>query len=275
MKAVFALAKREYLDSFRNKKIIGLTIFFVALILLISYLGGVEEVGGDPEVRGLQHVVEFGSTILDFIIPIIAIMVGYKTVSKEIESSSVSTLLTSHLTRKNIVLGKFLGLFSILATSILVGLGTGAILIGILASFENLGMFVQFILISLLYGGAFLAISMMASCFINRNSKALAAGVLIWFFFHMIWDIILTGFLYVFGHDLTPPYPSTYWYADLLNPTGIYWISSIRLGGGIPGIPDAGEIPSILDLPVLTIALFVWILVPLLIGILYFDKKDL
>ena len=58
-----------------------------------------------------------------FLISIIAFMLGYATIIGEIERGSMSALLSLAATRFEIVVGKFLGLGSVLCFTVLVGFG--------------------------------------------------------------------------------------------------------------------------------------------------------
>ena len=90
LNSIFSIAKKEILDNVRNKWIIVLTIIFASLALVVSYFGSIFS-------QGWQN---FGATIsgmmslVQFLIPIIGLMLGYAAIIGEIEKGSMSSLLS-------------------------------------------------------------------------------------------------------------------------------------------------------------------------------------
>lgn len=270
--AIFSLAKKEFMDNVRNKWVIILSVIFVGLILLISAYGGVrsrEEEG----FQGFEFTLNIGSSIVTLLISIVAILIAYNTLAQEVESHSLGLLLTSKMGRKDIVVGKFIGLSSVLCLSIIVGLGIGGMVIGISTGFEDFGIYLAFILISILFGMAYISISILMSSVVDKRSKALAGGIFIWIFFNIIWDLVLLGVLLASGwqfptETIEVTYPGWYRFAGLINPNGAY-------SSGIALLTDSMDFPELLTVPLTAIALLVWIIVPIILSILIFENRDL
>lgn len=270
---LIALIKKEFLDKFRNKWVIALTLIWIGLIVLVSILGGYN-MGMGVEFKNLKFAIRFGNGVIQFLIPIIAIMLGYKAIAEEIDSKSIGPLLTSNLERRDIVVGKFLGLFSVLGVSILVGLGAGGLIVGASVGFGHAGIYFGFILLSLLFGAIYIAISMAMSSAVTKVSRALAGGVFIWLFFNMIWQYVLFGLFYATGGSISSimtgsgNIPSWYNHVMLLNPNQTFSMGVGHLLGESLGLMN------LVDFYLVPIALALWVVIPILLGLLYFQRRD-
>ena len=127
-KAIFSIAKKEFIDNFRNKWIIIISIIFAILVVIISYFGSQ---GFGQDWSPLEDTISGLEGIVTLIIPIISLMLGYAAIVGEIEKGSMSSLLALSVNRCEIVIGKFLGLGSVICSTILIGFGISGIIIDI------------------------------------------------------------------------------------------------------------------------------------------------
>jgi Cu-processing system permease protein len=178
-KAIFSIGKKEFMDNFRNKWIIILSIIFAILVVIISYFGSQ---GFGQDWSSLENTIGGLEGIVTLIIPIISLMLGYAAIVGEIEKGSMSSLLALPVNRYEIILGKFLGLGSVICSTILIGFGYTP--------------YLSFIGISILIGLAFLSVSMFFSTLFKKRSSAMGGAIFLWFFFSIIWQIILVGVLF-------------------------------------------------------------------------------
>ncbi len=281
--ALISVSKKEFMDNFRSRWVLVLSFIFAGLILLIAAYEGMRP-GGTGD---FQSVVAFSSSLVVMLVSIVAIVMGYKSVVSEVESKSIALLLTSKLSRRDRIIAKFIGLTSVIAVSVVTGLGIGGLIIGLTSGFEGLGLYGIFILVSIMFGAAYLSISMLMSSFVSKKSRALAGGVFIWIFFNFIWDLLLFGILVGSGWKLPDSateamtYPDWYNVSKLFNPNYSFTVlvnkvidpatqvSAVQIGSA------SYSLPEILTVPILVLALTAWILIPLLLGAIYFNKKDL
>lgn len=268
--AILGLVKKEFFDKFRNKWVIAITLLWIGLIIFVSIVGSYG-IWGVEKIESLEFVVEGGSGLIQLLIPIIAIILGYKTIAEEVDSKTIGLLFTSNLDRTSIVMGKFLALFSVLAISIVGGLGAGGLVIGFSVGFGEAGIYLGFVLLSLLFGATYIAISMAMSSVVTKVSRALAGGVFIWLFFHVLWNFIRLALFYATGNNLmrmAESPPDWYSFIEFFNPNNTFSMAVNRLLG------RAGELPSLIDIPLTTIVLILWIVIPILLGLLYFQRRD-
>lgn len=270
-KALYALIKKEFMDNIRNKWVLVISIVFVGSILLISAYGGAatrQEAG----IQGFEFTMNIGKECVVLLISIIAIIMAKGAVSSEIESKSIGLLLTSKLGRRDVILGKFLGLTAVLATAIISGLGIGGLVIGFSTGFEGIRIYTKYILLSFLFSLCYLSITLCMSAFVKKTSQALAFGVFIWIFFNILWDLVLVGILVATGWEMTIgnlSYPDWYYFARLANPNAIFNTEVTRL------LSQGTNLPELLSLPMLVGVSLIWILVPFLIAVLGFTFTDL
>ena len=161
---MYTVAKKEFLDNVRNRWVILLTIIFILIIIVFSFLAG-GQTGEESVLGGMEQTVVGLLTINSFIIPIIAIILGFSTISGEAESGSLSVVLSYPISRLEVLIGKFLGLSSVLIFSILLGYGIGGVIIAATTGTESGASYLMFIFLSLVLGLVFLSASIFISSF--------------------------------------------------------------------------------------------------------------
>ena len=129
-RSVYYIAKKEFLDNVRNRWVLLLSAIFIILIFIFSYLSGAQA-GGDDVFGDIQNTV-FGLVgISSLLIPLIAIILGFSTISGEAESGALYVVLSYPIKRVEVLMGKILGLGSVITLSILLGFGIGGIVIAV------------------------------------------------------------------------------------------------------------------------------------------------
>jgi Cu-processing system permease protein len=218
---IISIAKKEIMDNIRNKWIIILTIIFASLTIVASFFGSIFS-------KGWQ---DFGGTItsmmslVQLLVPIIALVLGYAAIIGEIERGSMSALLSLQTTRLEIILGKFVGLACVLSFTILVGFGIAGLVIAANVASANFLDYTVFIGATILFGLVFLSLALFFSTVFKKRSTAIGGAILIWFFFNMILPLILSGILAAnIGLEklVAGEIPSWYYTIDLINPISVY-----------------------------------------------------
>ena len=270
---IILIAKKEIMDCIRNFWIITITAIFVLLTLIESYFGSVFSTG--------WH--DFGATIsfmmlsVEWIVPILAFMLGYAAIIGEIERGSMSALLSMPINRVEIVFGKFLGLGGVLSLSILLGFGSAGAIIGIMIPNANYGEYLSFILSTVLYGIVYLSVAIFFSTLFKKRSTALGGAIFLWFFFNMILPLVLLG-IAVAGKALPDiingNVPDWYYVLQLINPTSVY-SALVSLNVGLELMETVGEYPTFYTTELLVTVLIIWITVFLILTFWRFRRKDI
>jgi len=270
---IILIAKKEIMDCIRNFWIITITAIFVLLTLIESYFGSVFSTG--------WH--DFGATIsfmmlsVEWIVPILAFMLGYAAIIGEIERGSMSALLSMPINRVEIVFGKFLGLGGVLSLSILLGFGFAGAIIGIMIPNANYGEYLSFILSTVLYGLVYLSVAIFFSTLFKKRATALGGAIFLWFFFNMILPLVLLG-IAVAGKALPDIIngnaPDWYYVLQLINPTSVY-SALVSLNVGLELMETVGEYPTFYTTELLVTVLIIWITVFLMLTFWRFRRKDI
>jgi ABC-type transport system involved in multi-copper enzyme maturation permease subunit len=174
---IFVLAKNVFQEAIRDR--ILYIIGFYALILAIAF-------GVLPEFTATTEdkiFLDFGMAAMNAIGLIVTIFVGTGLVNKEIEKRTILVLIAKPVSRSEIVIGKYLGLSTVLA--VLVATMTAIYLVFL--QFGNIPYTIASILIAAIF--LFLQLSLM-------TAVAIAFGV----FTASLLATILTFAVYLIGN---------------------------------------------------------------------------
>jgi len=197
-RAVWIVAKKEFMDNVRNRWIVAISGVFVALTLVISYFGAAAA-QGRTGFQGLEDTVTGMISIASLLVPILALMLGYAAIVGEREQGSLLLLLAMPVTRLEVALGKFLGLGAVLAVSIVAGLGVSGAVVVAAAGAEGIAGYLAFIGGTIVFALAFLSLALLMSTVARRRSTAIGLAVLTWFLLAVIFDTVLFGLFIATG----------------------------------------------------------------------------
>lgn len=272
---VITIAKKEFMDNLRNKWIMILTILFIILTLVTSFVSGGGSLGNiEITVIGLL-------AIATMLVPIIAIMLGYTTISGEAESGSLLVVQSYPVSREEVYFGKLLGLSSVLAVSVLLGFGISGMVIGGTGGETNQGGFLVFIFLTILLGLIYLSMSVCFSAILKRHSTSLYAGVGLFFWSMIISSVIMGIHLGTGGSfaDFTSGgMPNWMWSSIMvLSPMDMYQTATM-LGFDLRVADVSGfsiVIPDFISLINLLVIFIFWIMIPLGVGYYFYRKRDI
>jgi len=277
-KPVYTVAKKEFLDNMRNKWIILLTIIFAILIFVFSYVAG-GQTGGD-NFGNMQDTVFGLLGISSLLVPLIAIILGFSTISGEAESGALYVVLSYPVRRIEVLLGKLLGLGSVIATSVLIGFGVGGIVIAATVGTDYWVGYIGFILLTIFVGVIYLSLAICVSAYCKRRITSIG-GVLIIFFWGMIYGTVLIAVLYATGYDFSAftsgNIPDWFFNSVVFSPGDLYQ-TAVQRAFGVTTIDAAGfsvSIPEFLSMANLLIFHIIWFIVPLIFAYIFFKRRDI
>jgi len=274
--AIYSIAKKEFMDNWRNKWIIAVSAIFLILTLVISYFGSVG--AGGVGWRDIDATILGMITLVTLLVPIIGLMLGYATIVGEREKGSLELMLSYPVKRIEILVGKLFGLGAVMAAANFIGFGVAGVIIGINVKGVQWGNYMIFVLASILLGFVFISIAMLFSAIFKKRSAAMGGAVFLWFFFEMIWNAVIAGVLTAkYGIEkLTDPNfiaPNWYYVASLINPVKSY---SALVSLSIPSVSEFAEnIPSFVNVPFNLAILLSWMGGMFVLTWYIFNKKDL
>src|SRR6185369_5960686 len=131
---------------------------------------------------------------LTFMIPLIAIGLGFDSINSEFNRRTLSRVLSQPIYRDALLLGKFLGGLATLAVALvalwLIVLGAGLLLLGLPPRGVEVARGIAFLLVAIAYGGVWLAIAMLFSVIFRSTATSALCALGLWLFFFILWPMI-------------------------------------------------------------------------------------
>jgi Cu-processing system permease protein len=275
MQAILTVANKEFHDGLRNRWVVAISLVFALLATGLAYFGAAAS--GQAGFTTLSSTLVSLANLAVFIIPLIALMLAYDAVVGEDENGTLLLLMTYPLSRWQLIVGKMLGHWLIMAFSTICGFGLSAIIIAVFSDntswSELLGPYSFFIICAILLGWIFIAIAYVISACISEKSKAAGIALIVWFIFVLMFDLSLLGLLVsTEGNVNAQLFP----YLLLLNPTDIFRLLIIGFFADqqLSGFMSIAQYAHF-STPLLFASLVIWFITPVLLAISLFNKRKL
>ena len=131
---------------------------------------------------------------LNFIIPLMAIGLGFDSVNSEFNRRTLSRVLSQPIYRDALLLGKFLGGLVTLAVALvalwLIVFGAGLLLLGLPPRGVEVARALGFLVVAIAYGGVWLAVSILFSVIFRSTATSALCALGLWLFFFILWPMI-------------------------------------------------------------------------------------
>ena len=272
--AVWLIARQEFMLNSRNRWVVSFAALFAALGLAIAYFGMITS-----GYTGFQDFVRTSASLINlsgFLLPLFALLLGVFSFLTHREYLEI--LATQKLSRRKILLGKYLGLLiSVLAAAAL-GFGLPGAIISASIGFEGAGTYLLVVLISCLLAAVFTGLSVLIALLTGRRPVALGIAIAVWIFFELVYGLLmLATTLY-----LPPNVAKNVLLVGLGgNPVDVVRVLCLLQVGGPPLFGPAGAtlikltgsatIATAIGLAILA----AWIVIPLVIAVWVFKRQDL
>jgi len=217
---------------------------------------------------------------IGLVVPLLALVLGYNSISGERTDRTIVLTLSFPHNRREFVLGKFAGrsivlLVPILATLLFVG-GLGAILYD---SSSAILWYPWFLLVTAVYGLAFLAIAFGISMSSTLSRRVTLGAFGAYLLLVMIWDNLVTAtvlVLYRFDFEVLTAQPEWAYLAAALKPSEAYYLL-LNLGFDIGQADRYTEsiAPWFVDWWTAVPIVLVWLFAPIVLGFRRFRDDDL
>ncbi|MCX7960142.1 MAG: ABC transporter permease [Burkholderiales bacterium] len=196
---VFAKETADHLGSVR--------LWFLEGLILLAAGGAVyaaisrirDSVGQDPFLflslftlarEPLPSFVVF----LGFLVPLVAIALGFDAVNGEHARRTLSRVLAQPIYRDALLIGKFLAGLATLAIAFvtlwLLVIGLGILMTGLAPSGEEVVRGFAFLLVTVAYGGVWLAVAMLFSVLFRQQATSALAALSVWLLLSVFWAMI-------------------------------------------------------------------------------------
>jgi Cu-processing system permease protein len=190
---VGVIAAKEWRERIRNWWVLAVALIFALFALAIAYLGGAQQ--GAVGFQGIEVTIASLVSLVIYLVPLIAVILGYDAVVGERERGSLELLLSMPITRFEILLGKYLGLSAALGGATAAGFGAGLLPLAGHLGRRELVHYIGFVGSAILMGMAFLSLALCLSVLARDRMRASGMAIALWFFFVLIFDLLLMGML--------------------------------------------------------------------------------
>lgn len=254
------IAEKEFWDRIRNRWVLAVAAVFTIFALVIAYLGAAQQ--GAVGFRGIDVTIAGLVSLVIYLVPLIALILGYDAIVGERDRGSLELLLSMPITHLELLLGKFFGLAMALTFSTLAGFGLAGIILSYEIGLTALYHYAGFLVSALLLGWAFLSIAVMVSVVAGDRIRASGVAIGLWFFYVLVYDLLLLGLLVVTEGKMSLNF---FPILLMLNPADIFRILNLfgfeevrRLYGLATVFPDTLANPWLMGT-----AMVLWIIAPL------------
>lgn len=272
--AITTIARQELVINIRNRWTLVFAGLFGILVLAISYFGLVT--GGTVGFQGFARTSASLLNMVLLLVPLVALSMG--TLSFTSEKSASELLFSQPVTRGEILVGKFLGLFASIFTATVVGFGLAGVIIAVKAGPEGSMRYPAFVAFALLLALIFLSLSALVSALCRRQSKAFGVALFVWFFFVLFYDLAVIGATFLFKERTA----NAFIFGSLFgNPVDMVRVASLMTlnGTDIFGAGGAALLRFLggegLSISLLLIALSLWVVVPLFVAQRLLRRQDI
>jgi len=187
-------------------------------------------------------------------------------------------LLSSPVTRWQVLAGKSLGHLVSLAGATALGFGFAGVTLQLAHDGIELAAWGPFVLLigaSVLLGECFLAIGYLLSALVRERATAAGLAIGVWLLLVVIFDMALLGVLVADqGRVLTPSALNA---VLMFNPTDVYRLlnltghENVAMFAGVAGLAEQVELPF----AVLLLAQLAWVALPFTLAVAVFQRKSL
>lgn len=260
---VRVIAVKEWRERIRNWWVLAVALIFALFALAIAYLGGAQQ--GAVGFHGIEITIASLVSLVIYLVPLIAMLLGYDAIVGERERGSLELLLSMPITRFELLLGKYLGLSGALAGATALGFGAGLLPLAAQLGTRDIYHYAGFVFSAILMGMAFLSISLCLSVLAKDRMRASGMAIAIWFFFVLIFDLLLIGMLVLSNGSV-----SSTVFAGLLmlNPADVFRLLNIFSSQQVQTMYGLATVmPASLTNPTILLTIMLgWIVAPFAIA---------
>ncbi len=275
LRPVLILAAEEFQEGVRNRWVISVLLLLATLAFSLAVLGASPI--GETRASAMSVTTVSLASLSVYLIPLIALTLSYDSIVGERERGTLLLLMTYPVSRGQIIAGKFIGHFSIIALAILLGYGATGVYISATADIQvqDWLLFASMLGSSLLLGSSFIALGYLISVSVSSSATAAGLAISAWLFIVVLFDLLLLGL--VLADSEGRIHADLFAGLLLLNPADIYRL--FNLAGSEAASLVSGSLGaldnSFLNANLLLGVLCLWILAPLLTSVWIFKRHEL
>ncbi|GAA0224973.1 ABC transporter permease [Haladaptatus pallidirubidus] len=288
-----AVARKDFHDSLRSRWFWVISAIFVGLFIGSAYFVGQGLGNIDEQVSSDAFLGLLGGQVVALLVPLIALVVAYNAIVGERESGTIKLMLSLPHSRQDVVVGKLLGRSGVIAVPILLGMVAAAIALVVFGINLKIVSYLLFTVLTIALGVTFVSLAIGISAAASTNRRAMVASVALYVVFTQFW-MYARRVVLVLNDKLSLELETVEvvkygLFIKYFNPVRAYetlvesLYANSTLGARLYGAgqfgpileQQIGSVPFYLSNPVVIAQFLLWLLVPVAVGYLLFDRAEL
>ncbi|MBI2343589.1 MAG: ABC transporter permease subunit [Deltaproteobacteria bacterium] len=262
--AVGTIALFEFHENIRNWWLLTYCAAFLVLGVLITSVGSADPLRASASLLNLVLLL----------VPLFSLVFGSLSFSEALSFHAV--LVALPISRRDIFLGKWLGLGTGLTLSFVIGIGLGA-LWQLHLSRTGLGSYLLLLALGVVLTFVFLSIAFLMVNLARRRELVFGWMLLLWFSVFVLYDLLIMGIVLVFGEY---PLEVPMLLAVLANPIDLARVifllhNDLSAMMGYSGAVFQQYLGEATGIGVAGASGLLWVLVPFVLGLRRFQRRDL
>ncbi len=209
MSSFFVVTKKELQDHFNSWRFLVMLFIMLASIVYVFYSANNIKASASNGLSDFVFLQLFTTTsfnisnslvptsfltLMSILLPVAGIVLGLDAINSEKNDGTLSRLVSQPIYRDNIINAKFVaGLLTIaivlVSTVLLVG-AMGMFKLGVVPSAEEILRIIFFLIIGIIYGGFWLALSILFSTLFRQTAVSAIISIIIFIFFAFFYPLI-------------------------------------------------------------------------------------
>lgn len=229
---VFVKELADHISSVRML-ILELLILFTALAALYEAITSLRQnTAEDPFLLLRLFTIDRAPlpsfvAILGFLIPLMAIGLGFDAVNSEYNRRTLSRILAQPIYRDALLMGKYLAALATIGISLaalwLLVIGLGLIFLGVPPGGEEIARSLVFLVVAIFYAGVWLSLAMLLSIVFRSPATAALVALGIWLFLTVLYTMLAPAI----AQAISPPDPR-YALLGLNDPQTAIWTNTLQ-----------------------------------------------
>ncbi len=188
----------DHLSSWRMRVLEWLVVL-TAIAAVYASIQQIKEITAEDPFLFLRVFTRAGGplplvALLSFLVPLVAIGLGFDLVNSEHNQRTLSRVLSQPIYRDALLLGKFLAALGTIAISLialwLLIMGLGLLLLGIPPGAQEVARAFIFLLVTIVYAGVWLALALLFSILFRSAATAALVTLGLWLFLTILWPLL-------------------------------------------------------------------------------------
>lgn len=191
MKATLTIARKELKDVLKSDWLLGYTVLFAVLALTISYLGQ-RNLGG----LGFEGFSRTTASLLNLsllLTPLVGLAAGAGAIAGMRDHGSLSYLLAQPVRPLEVLVGKYMGQVTAIGLATIAGFGMAGIVIAMASPAMSVGFYLLLLGLVIVLSAVMVGIGLLVSVMSRDRGQAIGIVIGVWFFFVLFFDLVLVG----------------------------------------------------------------------------------